>query len=87
MKKIVMIKADYCPYCRQAGFFMDQLKKDKPDYCRIPIEYIDEIAEPDKANRYEYRVVPTYYIDGRLIFTGVPTIQDIDKVFSCAMND
>lgn len=87
MKKIVMIKGDYCPYCRRARLFMEELKEEKPDYCKIPVEYIDEIMEPEKANRYEYRVVPTYYIDGRLIFTGVPTLQDIDKVFSCALND
>jgi thioredoxin 1 len=84
MKKVTMIKADYCPFCRMALSFMDELYAAVPEYRDVPLEKIDEVTDPAKAEQFDYRVVPTYFIDGSIVFTGVPKKQDIEHVFEVA---
>lgn len=85
MKKIIMLKGDYCPYCRQAFQFMDQLYKDHPEYRKIELTTIDEITEEMEAKKYQYRVVPTYIIDNKIVFSGILTKENIRQVFEKAM--
>jgi len=85
MKKIIMLKGDYCPYCRRANQYMEELYEEHPEYKQIPIEKIDEVTQAELADQFDYEVVPTYLIDGKIVFAGVPTKQKIEEVFKKAL--
>jgi thioredoxin 1 len=86
MKKVIMIKGDYCPYCKRAFSMMEEIFKENPNLKEIELELIDETTEQAKADQYPYEYVPCYIIDGKIVFEGVPTKEAIIKVFEAAQN-
>ncbi|TDT61302.1 thioredoxin-like protein [Fonticella tunisiensis] len=74
-----------CPYCRQAFTWMEELKKENPEYSNIDINIIDETLNPDVASQYDYYYVPTYYVDGVKIHEGAATKEIIRTVFEKAL--
>lgn len=76
-----MFITDWCPYCKQAFSFMEDLKKTNPEYANIEVQVIDEERQPDLAKQYNYYYVPTYYVNGIKIHEGIPTKDIIRKVF------
>lgn len=62
MKNIIMFETSWCPHCRRAHEFLDELLKDNPAYKDIRIQYIDEELQPDIAKQYDYYYVPTFYL-------------------------
>jgi len=85
MKKIIMLKGDYCPYCQRAFRYMNELYEEHPEYKELDVEMIDEVTQEELSNQYDYEVVPTYLIDGQIVFAGIPTKDEIERVFKKAM--
>lgn len=85
MKSITMMILPTCPYCVQAFDYMDQLKKEHPEYADIPMTIIDESEEPEKAKQFHYWYVPTFFVDGEKIHEGVTDVKLIDEVFEKAL--
>ena len=73
-----------CPYCRAAHRWMDEILQDNPHYRDIPIEIIDELQNPEIANRYDYYFVPTYYVDGVKVHEGAATKEIVQGVYQKA---
>ena len=53
MKQVIMFTMKSCPYCRQAFTWMEELKKENPEYSNIDINIIDETLNPDVASQYD----------------------------------
>ncbi|WP_133627783.1 thioredoxin family protein [Fonticella tunisiensis] len=85
MKQVIMFTMKSCPYCRQAFTWMEELKKENPEYSNIDINIIDETLNPDVASQYDYYYVPTYYVDGVKIHEGAATKEIIRTVFEKAL--
>jgi len=64
---------------------MDQLRKQHPEYEKVQIEVIEESKEPEKTEGYDYWYVPTFFVDGRKILEGVPTLEKVEQVFQEAL--
>lgn len=64
---------------------MDQLRKQHPEYEKVQIEVIGESKEPEKTEGYDYWYVPTFFVDGRKILEGVPTLEKVEQVFQEAL--
>jgi len=84
-KPVKMMILDTCPYCRRAFEMMDQLRKQHPEYEKVQIEVIGESKEPEKTEGYDYWYVPTFFVDGRKILEGVPTLEKVEQVFQEAL--
>lgn len=84
MKPVFMFITDWCPYCKQALSWMEELKKENPKYADIQIRIIDEEREPEIAKQHDYYYVPTYYVDGIKVHEGVPTKDIVREVFEKA---
>lgn len=84
-KKVKMMILDTCPYCRQAFEMMDKLKTEHPEYQSVEIETIEESKEPEKIEGYDYWYVPTYFVGGKKVHEGVPTIEKVERVFQEAL--
>lgn len=81
MKSVMMFITSWCPYCKQAFYFMEEVKKENPKYNDVEIKIVDEEREPDISKQYDYYYVPTYYVDGVKIHEGVPSKDIVRKVF------
>lgn len=84
MKKILMFIMESCPHCRNAKKYMNELYESHPEYKNLEIEIIDEVKQPDIANKYDYYFVPTYYLDGQKFHEGVPSREMVAELFKKA---
>lgn len=76
-----------CPYCIEAQKWCGELVRDNPEYGKINIKTIDERAERELADRYDYYYVPAFYCGKRKLHEGAATKEKIKKVFDdCLKN-
>lgn len=85
MKPVLMFVTEWCPYCKKALNWMDDIKKQNPAFTDIEIKIIDEELQPDIAKQYTYYYVPTYYVDGIKVHEGAASKDIINKVFEAAI--
>jgi len=85
MKPVLMFITNWCPYCKEAYYIMDDLKKMNPQYANIEVKIIDEERQPKIAKQYDYYYVPTFYVNGVKIHEGVPSKDIIRSVFEEAL--
>jgi len=52
MKTLTMIEMAGCPYCANAHRAINALKAEGGAYADVPVEYIDENAEPERTKPY-----------------------------------
>lgn len=64
MKPVTLFYQPRCPFCKKALGYLEELQRQEP-YSRIEIRMIDELAEPEVADRYDYYYVPTFYVGGQ----------------------
>lgn len=80
-----MFITDWCPYCKQALSYMEELKNENPNYANIEIKIIDEEKEPEMAKQYDYYYVPTYYVNETKVHEGIPSKDIVRNVFEKAL--
>jgi len=85
MKKITMFILETCPYCKAALRWMDELYAKNPAYKDLDIEIIDERKHPEISDKYDYNLVPTYYVDGEKLHDGAASLEIIQRIFDTAM--
>lgn len=79
-----MLITDWCPHCKRALNWMEELVQENPSYLDLQVEIIDEEAEPEKAKKFDYYYVPTYYVGDNKVHEGVPTKEIVKAVFEKA---
>ena len=87
MKKITMFMQRSCPYCREAGRLMEELLAENENYRPVEVEVIDELAQPELADSYDYHYVPTYYVGEVKLHEGAATKENIRRVYEAALAD
>ncbi len=55
--------------------------REHPEYKQIPLEIIDEGVERARANRYDYYLVPTFYLDDDKVHEGIITYERVSEIF------
>ncbi|MBC2580469.1 thioredoxin family protein [Clostridium sp. DJ247] len=86
MKPVFMFITDWCPYCKQALSWMEELKRENPKYTDVNVRVVDEEREPAIAKEHDYYYVPTYYVDGVKVHEGVPSKDIVRQVFEKALS-
>ena len=81
MKDITVLITDWCPHCKRAINWIDEVKQENPKYKEIKVEIIDEEKTPEMAKQYDYYYVPTYFVGTRKGFEGGTTKEIVRKVF------
>lgn len=84
MKPIMMFTTSWCPHCKRALQWMEELKQENPAYRDLDITIIDEEVHPATAKQYNYYYVPTYFVENSKVHEGVPSKEIIQKVFQIA---
>ncbi len=84
MKEITMFYMSSCPHCKKAFDMIDNLKGINPAFKNIEITAIEERENPEIADKFDYYYVPTFYVDGKKLHEGVPTLEAIRAVLDAA---
>lgn len=87
MSDVLMMILPDCPYCRQAMAMMAQLRETDARYAAIPVRIVNEREDAALADSLDYYYVPTYFVDGRKLHEGVPTLDAVRRVFDAALGD
>ena len=85
MKKVLLFYFPACPYCRIAIKWIQQLQKEHPDLAQVHIEMVDERRQRDRAEQYDYYLVPTFYIDGKKVHEGIVSKEIVRSVLQQAL--
>lgn len=81
MKDVKVFITDWCPHCRRAINWIDEVKEENPKYRDIKVEIIDEEKYPDISKQYDYYYVPTYYVGNAKIYEGGTTKDIVIQAF------
>ena len=87
MQKITLFILPNCPYCRSALREMEAVYAEHPEYRQVPIERVDESREPERADRYDYYYVPTFYVGDRKAHEGAIDRSGVERVLQQAYED
>lgn len=79
MKTVNVFITSWCPHCKRAISWIDELKNENPKFAPIEVNIIDEELHPEISKQYDYYYVPTYYVDGVKIYEG-GTTKDIARL-------
>lgn len=79
MKTVNVFITSWCPYCKRALSWIQELKNEDPKYAQLEVKIIDEELQPHIAKQYDYYYVPTYYVDGIKVYEG-GTTKDIVRL-------
>ena len=72
MKTLTMIEMAGCPYCANAHRAINALKAEGGAYADVPVEYIDENAEPERTKPYAGIYVPSLFVGGEKYYEAQP---------------
>ena len=65
---------------------LEELQRQEP-YGRIEIRMIDELAEPEVADRYDYYYVPTFYVGDKKVHEGGIMPDEVEAVLRMALDE
>ena len=75
-----------CPPAKKALGYLEELQRQEP-YGRIEIRMIDELAEPEVADRYDYYYVPTFYVGDKKVHEGGIMPDEVEAVLRMALDE
>lgn len=84
MKDLTMFILPNCPHCKLALKFQQELIEENPEFGKINITMIDESAQPEIADKYDYYYVPCWFSGKEKLFEGHAEKADVEKVLRAA---
>ena len=61
-----------CPYCLQMRELVEELRAERDELAAVEIEFIDESAQPELAERYDYYRVPSFFHGTEKLYEASP---------------
>lgn len=68
MKKVTYFHLPTCPYCIRADKILDELLREHPEFAAVEFERINEMEQPELADRYDYYANPSMFIGREKIY-------------------
>lgn len=85
MKELTLFYFDECPHCQRAFRWQEELFAEHPEFKEVPLKLVNEIEEAAYADRFDYFLVPTYYLGEEKLHEGVTEKALIEDAFSRAL--
>ena len=54
MKEVLYFYSPGCPFCKKADKFIAQAIEENPDFAKVEIKRIDEVAQKEYAASFDY---------------------------------
>ena len=87
MKELTLFYLEECPHCKRARAYMDELRAEVPAYADIPVRMIEERAEKEIADRYDYYYVPCYFSGEEKLAEGRVDKNTVREIFERFLSD
>ncbi len=87
MKELYYFYLSSCPYCRQAGKWLEELKAENPRYAAVNVRFIEETKEKALADAYDYYLVPTFFLGNKKLHEGIADKEKLRAVLEAASED
>ena len=85
MKKIIYFYLQFCPYCRQADKFLEEVISENEEFKKLEIVRINEAKESKIANSYDYYYVPCFWIGDTKVHEGTITKEKVKEILLMAL--
>ena len=85
MKEVLMMFLPGCPHCKNADRMIKELMEKNEAYRSILIRKEDETKNKALADSLDYYYVPCFFVDGKKVFEGVPTMSGVENVLKEAI--
>lgn len=86
MKSIIMFETNWCPYCKNARDYIEELMQENPQYKSLDIKIVDEELDTQISNEYDYYYVPTFFVDNEKAHEGIPSKAIVHEIFEKALS-
>ena len=86
-KEVLMMVMAGCPHCRRAFEMMETLRAANPAYQGVTVKVVDETVESAFAATLDYYYVPTFFVDGKKLHEGQPSVAAVEAVFQAALSE
>lgn len=86
MKDVLMMVMAGCPHCRRANQMLGRLMEEHEEYRNVQIRRVDEEVDTKLADSLDYYYVPCFFVDGRKVMEGVPTMDAVEAVLKEAIS-
>ena len=83
MKELLFFMLPGCPHCNLARRLISEVMRDK-GYDDITVKEIDERKNAAYAEKFDYYLVPSFYLDGVKLHEGHAERGDIERVLDAA---
>lgn len=87
MKEVLYFYSPGCPFCKKADKFIAQAIEENPDFAKVEIKRIDEVAQKEYAASFDYYYVPCIYVGGEKVIEGKVNKFAIDDMFEQALGE
>lgn len=87
MKDVLMMVMAGCPHCRRANQMLDRLMEEHEEYRSVQIRKVDENVDKALADSLDYYYVPCFFVDGKKMLEGVPTMEAVEAVLKEAITE
>ncbi len=85
MKKITYFYLPFCPYCREADQYLEEVICENERFKELEIVRINESKETKIANSYDYYYVPCFWLEQQKVHEGPITKEKIKEILSMAL--
>lgn len=85
MKTLQIFYQERCPFCKRAFQYIEELKRENPEYNNIEIKLVEETQEAAYADTFDYYYVPTFYIDGKKVHEGGIYKNEVKEILDKAL--
>ncbi|MBQ7841190.1 MAG: thioredoxin family protein [Lachnospiraceae bacterium] len=85
MKEVLMMVMAGCPHCRRANQMLERLMEEHEEYRAVTIRREDENMNTRLAESLDYYYVPCFFVDGKKMLEGVPTLEGVEAVLRAAV--
>lgn len=80
MKNLEIFYRKDCPYCKKALGYIHALQEENAIYRLIEPKLTDEEIEVEYADRFDYYLVPSFYIDGKNMHEGAIDKEEVKRI-------
>lgn len=87
MKNVTLFIQHQCPFCKMALKYINELQQKDEKYHAVQLEIVDELAEVERADSYDYYYVPTFYIGEKKLHEGGIYRDEVKALFDSILDN
>lgn len=86
MKTLYMMVTSWCPHCKNAKAWIEELQKEKAEYQKIDLQIVDEETDPRAESlAFDYYYVPTFFLGKEKLHEGVTKRELVEDALQQAL--